>query len=202
MRFSEKTIEINVCAALSAGWGGDVLWFGLTQAEEAAYGFDSWGEVGGRLVFLQFKAPLPSDEPEIRFRASAEQLRPLLALASEQPGTVYYVLPLLPAAAVRLPAGALLENVWFLDIALLSGLEDEKATEHWIDPEPPLAFIRSKERRVPLASATAVAAADPRRLGVAWPEDPRSGEEIRRLARAALREGAIAAHVGGRSAEA
>jgi hypothetical protein len=55
MRLSEKTLEINLCAQLSQVLGG-VIWFGLTQRQEAQAGFDVCTRLGGRLLILQFKA--------------------------------------------------------------------------------------------------------------------------------------------------
>ena len=40
MRIAEKTIELNFCAQLTARCRG-LLWFGLTQKQEAAAGFDA-----------------------------------------------------------------------------------------------------------------------------------------------------------------
>ena len=60
MRIPEKTIGINFCAQLSselrATQGVNVLWFGLTQAQERTAGFDACTKIGGRLFQFQFKA--------------------------------------------------------------------------------------------------------------------------------------------------
>ena len=56
MRVSEKTIELNFCAQFAARYGEPVLWFGLTQKQEARLGFDAWTRMGGRLLVFQFKA--------------------------------------------------------------------------------------------------------------------------------------------------
>lgn len=58
MRISEKTIEINYCAELTAWlWPqGRTVWFGLTQEQEARAGFDVCARINSRLFILQFKA--------------------------------------------------------------------------------------------------------------------------------------------------
>lgn len=40
MRLSEKTLEINFCSQGSVALALPVFWFGLTQRQEAAWGFD------------------------------------------------------------------------------------------------------------------------------------------------------------------
>ena len=56
MRLSEKTIELNFCGQFSRNAKSAVLWFGLTQKQEARAGFDAFTRIGGRLLILQFKA--------------------------------------------------------------------------------------------------------------------------------------------------
>lgn len=51
-RLSEKTIEINYCSQLSGVFGGQLLFFGLTQLQEARMGFDAMTSVGGVMLLL------------------------------------------------------------------------------------------------------------------------------------------------------
>lgn len=58
MRLSEKTLELNICAQATKYVGAqtNLLWFGLTQKQEACAGFDACTRLGGRLLVFQFKA--------------------------------------------------------------------------------------------------------------------------------------------------
>lgn len=58
MKLSEKTLELNICAQASRLLGAKkkILWFGLTQKQEAKAGFDACTKLGGRLLIFQFKA--------------------------------------------------------------------------------------------------------------------------------------------------
>ena len=56
MRLSEKTLEINFCAQFSAVCHHTILWYGLTQGEEAALGFDVATQLGGTSLLFQVKA--------------------------------------------------------------------------------------------------------------------------------------------------
>ena len=56
MRLSEKTIELTFCSQYGRSCGFDMIWFGLTQKQEARAGFDACTRLGGRLILLQFKA--------------------------------------------------------------------------------------------------------------------------------------------------
>src|SRR5437868_9780797 len=84
MRLSEKTIELNYCAQATeifSSLGRSVIWFGLTQKQEAQAGFDAATRIGGRLLLLQFKAsshnvmiPGPLGGLARRFRAKHDQM--------------------------------------------------------------------------------------------------------------------------------
>ena len=93
MRIAEKTIELNFCAQLNSTAKQHLIWFGLTQRQEAQLGFDACTSIGGRLLILQFKASnyrLKSGHR--RFYASHAQMMLLKKLA-KRPRSVFYVLP-------------------------------------------------------------------------------------------------------------
>src|SRR5215218_1498773 len=94
MRLSEKTIELNYCAQLNESLGRRILWFGLTQRQEARAGYDAYAQVGGQLIALQFKAStyvLRSGAR--RFHAPHHQLDALRRLGLKRQNSVFYVFP-------------------------------------------------------------------------------------------------------------
>jgi hypothetical protein len=94
MRLAEKTIELNFCAQLGAALHQQILWFGLTQKQEARAGYDAYARLGGRLLALQFKASnhlLLSGER--RFHAQHHQLLALRTLGQRRSRSVFYVFP-------------------------------------------------------------------------------------------------------------
>jgi hypothetical protein len=94
MRLAEKTIELNYCAQLNERLGRRVIWFGLTQRQEARAGYDAYAQLGGQLVALQFKASnhvLLSGAR--RFHAPHHQLAALRDLGRRRPNSVFYVFP-------------------------------------------------------------------------------------------------------------
>jgi len=50
VRLSEKTLELNFCAQFSAKAQKRLLWFGLTQKQEAKWGFDAAVKLGARRI--------------------------------------------------------------------------------------------------------------------------------------------------------
>jgi hypothetical protein len=95
MRISEKTIELNFCAELYAQVRPvqRIVWFGLTQAQEAKAGFDTCAKIEATLFIFQFKASNKITKNSARrFKASHDQLLKLQQLAGGRRG-VYYVFP-------------------------------------------------------------------------------------------------------------
>jgi hypothetical protein len=76
-RLAEKSIELNFCAQLNARVGRRLLWFGLTQKQEARMGFDACTRLRGRLLIFQFKASNFSVKGGRRFYAHHEQMENL-----------------------------------------------------------------------------------------------------------------------------
>jgi hypothetical protein len=56
MRLSEKTLELNICAQISSLWHGDVIWFGLTQKQEASLTSRSKSALAVFVLFYFFTA--------------------------------------------------------------------------------------------------------------------------------------------------
>lgn len=91
MRLSEKTLELNICAQMHSVVSPHtrLLWFGLTQRQEARWGFDACTRLGGRL--LQFKASNRMlRNGARRFQLSHRQLTALQRLAGSYVRTVFY----------------------------------------------------------------------------------------------------------------
>src|ERR1700686_3423585 len=79
MKLAEKTLELTLCHQLGAtlfpwpAWPAphgvpQPIWFGLTQKQEAAAGFDAVTRLhGDRLLLLQFKAGRKLKNGSVRF---------------------------------------------------------------------------------------------------------------------------------------
>src|SRR5262245_19171201 len=96
MRVAEKTIELNFCAqASSAIFGKRAIWFGLTQKQEAKYGFDACTKAAGRLFIFQFKASntMQKSTKARRFLASHAQMQKLQKQCKRK-RSVFYVFPM------------------------------------------------------------------------------------------------------------
>lgn len=120
MRISEKTIELNFCAQVTASAATPMFWFGLTQKQEAAAGFDAAMKMGGRLLLFQFKA---SDHvlksTDRRFHLNHDQLAALQTRATKHPRSVFYAFPLIGNTIELSKSPSLLANVGLLDVATL-----------------------------------------------------------------------------------
>jgi len=47
MPISEKTLELNICAGISKRFSQKIIWFGLTQKQEAKAGWDACIRMNG-----------------------------------------------------------------------------------------------------------------------------------------------------------
>lgn len=122
MRFSEKTLELNICAQVSGhvAHAQRLLWFGLTQKQEARAGFDACTRLGGRLFIFQFKASnrvLKTGERV--FKAPHDQMVNLRRCAGRASRSVYYVLPLIGTTIELQRNSDLLSQTYLLDVARL-----------------------------------------------------------------------------------
>lgn len=55
-KLSEKTLDLNLASQLNHRCGGKLLWFGLTQQQEARAGYDIATCIGQALFVVQMKA--------------------------------------------------------------------------------------------------------------------------------------------------
>lgn len=120
MRLSEKTLELNICSQVSryAAPKHRLLWFGLTQRQEARAGFDACIKLRGRLLIFQFKASnrvLKSGER--LFLAHHRQLVALRARSGAHQRSVFYAFPLVGTTAELHKNPDLLSQTWLLDVA-------------------------------------------------------------------------------------
>lgn len=155
MRISEKTVELTFCGEMGSRLSRPVVWFGLTQAQEARAGFDACARLGGQLVLLQFKA---SNRTVYggwarRFVASHDQMS-ALRRRCRQLRSVFYVFSLVGTTAELAASGGLLDHCFFLDVASLpdpvppptkdrgDGLR--KTRIHYVDVRPGQACMHSR----------------------------------------------------------
>lgn len=129
MRISEKTLEVTICAQLSARmqlaaivprgpmWR-QPLWFGLTQRQERQAGFDVATRLGRRVVLLQFKAGRELRDGRIRFAADHAQLENLIRQVWGRRREVLYVLPAVTRTR-SVPRGGewIVDRTWVMDVA-------------------------------------------------------------------------------------
>lgn len=163
MRLSEKTIELNFCAQFTRHCPKPVSWFGLTQRQEAQAGFDACTKLGGRLLIFQFKASnhmLSSGRRQ--FRLNHDQMTKLQARVNGFQRSVFYVFPLLGTTSELHKSRDILDQSWFLDLALLPSImpptkrdgTPRKSRVHYADVAPGIATLHSEPVDVGLLSAT------------------------------------------------
>ncbi|MGB5909060.1 MAG: hypothetical protein WBG87_16740 [Stenotrophomonas maltophilia] len=125
MKLSEKTLELNICAQASRLLGAkhQILWFGLTQKQEAKAGFDACTKLAGRLLIFQFKASnrlLKSNERV--FLAPHDQLDALRNQVKASSRSVFYAFPLVGSTSELKKNPDLLSQTWLVDVASLSSI--------------------------------------------------------------------------------
>lgn len=167
MRVAEKTIELNFCAQFAGQFPSPVIWFGLTQKQEAKLGFDACTKAGGRLFVFQFKASndiLKSGAR--RFRASHLQMTTLQGQCKAK-RSVFYVFPGVGTTAELMKSPDLLSSSWLLDVDSLpkpmpaptkNDGSLRKSESHYVDVLPSLAIIHSEPREARLLAPRDVAA--------------------------------------------
>ena len=127
-RLSEKTLELNFASQLNHACGGKLLWFGLTQAQEAKQGFDIATRIGTGLFIVQMKASahvLQSGERQ--FKAPHEQLENLRKLTVQgggaiSNGCIYYAFPVIGTPTELSSHHNVLTNTWLCDVADIPAL--------------------------------------------------------------------------------
>ena len=157
MRLSEKTIELNVCAQINQNLGRRILWFGLTQAQEAKAGFDAAMQLNGRVLIFQFKASnkIMRRTGARRFYLEHQQLQTLLNRVQGFRRSVFYVFPLIGNTyELNQANGDLYNNTRLLDVSNLPNPFPQPTTNsfpsrlrsnqiHYADVTPPIVTIHS-----------------------------------------------------------
>lgn len=122
-RLSEKTLELNFASQLNHRCGGSLLWFGLTQKQEAECGFDIATRAGSALFIVQMKASshvlkrsgarsfkVPDDQ--------LQQLRKIKVSGAPLPRrSVFYAFPVLGTVGELTAHPDVLANTWLCDVA-------------------------------------------------------------------------------------
>ncbi len=160
MRLSEKTLEINICSQLSNRYSGRLIWFGLTQKQEARAGFDTCTKIGGRLFLFQFKASCHDVRGVRRFHAPNEQMENLQKRCRSR-RSVFYAFPLVGTTLELSRNSDIASQTWLLDVSdipplgppLTRGGTPRKNKRHYIDVSPPTAIIRSDPMEVRIINA-------------------------------------------------
>jgi len=208
MRVSEKSLEINFCSQWARLSSRAVVWFGLTQKQEADWGFDVATRLGGRLIAFQMKAPtrdLAACPHAKQFQLPHHQLSSLQALLTHhrRPRIVFYALPLLRTTAeLQAASGAVLASTMLLDVSAIPSLPapttargtPRKSGVHYLDVWHGGATIHSEPVDVRVSEAVELLRElddQEGQVGVA-PEDSAAQGLVRGLARVMRREGSIA----------
>ena len=167
MRLSEKTLELSICSQLAANLGRRVIWFGLTQRQEARAGFDACTRWGAQILILQFKASthLRDGGATSRFSAPHRQMQALCARARGA-RQVFYVLPHLGTTEELSNNNDLLTQTWLLDASLLAPIQPpttrrgtlRKGGEHHLDLAPPWVTVCSDPVKLGVVSLNSLAA--------------------------------------------
>jgi hypothetical protein len=129
MRVSEKTLELNFASQMNFHFGGKLVWFGLTQLQEAKAGFDIATQIGAGLFIVQMKASNTILKSGTRqFRAPHTQLQNLLKAkltpaAVPIPGqSVFYAFPTIGSLAELTAYPDVFVNTWLCDVMGLGAL--------------------------------------------------------------------------------
>lgn len=182
MRISEKTVELTSCSQLSKQYPGRLIWFWLTQRQEAEAGFDACTKLGGWLLLFQFKASStnlhsrPLGRVCRRFHVPHHQLVALQARVRPH-RRIFYAFPLIGRTAELVQqAGDFVTTTWLLDIANVPALGPPTTRSgtvrnsgiHYVDVIPGLAAIHSDPILTSLVRASDLAdlllAAQPNRV--------------------------------------
>jgi hypothetical protein len=122
-RLSEKTLELNFASQLNHACGGKLLWFGLTQKQEAEQGFDIATRIGKGLFIVQMKASMHVlKSGDRQFKAPHDQLENLRKLTVQggggiPKGCIYYAFPVIGTPVELTTYPDVLANTWLCDVA-------------------------------------------------------------------------------------
>ncbi|MFW6118795.1 MAG: hypothetical protein ACOC7S_00510 [Planctomycetota bacterium] len=166
MRLSEKTIELNFCSQFSRYAKTPVIWFGLTQLQEARAGFDACTKLRGRLLLLQFKASnhILKRSGARRFKLPHGQLQSLQARVNGYRRSVFYVFPDLGNTHEFAHNSDIVRQSWLLDVSGLPSLplptkqngNPRKNRIHYADLRAPIMHIHSELVEAKLTRASEV----------------------------------------------
>lgn len=166
MRFNEKTYELNFCAQASALWAPHfrTLWWGLTQEQEKAWGFDAATKAGRKHFIFQFKTLKRSAKQAqlglLRYVAEHQQMVHLRRRAN-RPGVVFYALPTLDTMGAFVSNPDLIQQTWLLDVhrlpatihsptGIYAKANRRTTPPHVITVTPPTATVRSEPMTAPV----------------------------------------------------
>lgn len=122
-RLSEKTLELNFASQLNHHSGGKLLWFGLTQKQEAQCGFDIATRSGSALFIVQMKASahVMKGSGARKFKVPDDQLQQLRAIkVAGKPlpkQSVFYAFPVIGTVGDLDAHSDVLANTWLCDVA-------------------------------------------------------------------------------------
>lgn len=180
MRVAEKTVELNFCKGFPRVVGHDLLWFGLTQKQEAKAGFDACAKSGSTLLLFQLKASrVVLKDGTRRFSAEHDQMQ-ILRNQVKPNRRVYYVLPVIGTTAEICGGLCFSHCSRYLDVSKLPGTIPSPLAKgksppairknncHYIDMAPSLkkATVHSDPFEVELLGAGDLASTyeDPERI--------------------------------------
>lgn len=158
MRLSEKTLELNFASQMNHHFGGNLIWFGLTQKQEAKAGFDIATNIGTGLFIVQMKASNNLLKSGARqFRVPHDQLQKLLNIKLTPAGvpipnrSVMYAFPTIGSTSELTKNPDVFANTWLCDVMSLGALGPptikvpagyagaapmRKSLEHYVDVTP------------------------------------------------------------------
>ena len=186
MRLAEKTLELTICSQLGFFLGRRMVWFGLTQEQEAVAGFDACTRLGGKLLFLQFKASNKFVRGLRRFHLPHRQFIQLRWRARRRlKRSVYFVLPDIGSTAELAANPDVIGKTWLLnplEVRALGRPMTRAGTVrrngvHYADLTPPTVTIYSKPVEVRLHKI-AEAFIDPVRVSLAKDAFPGGTKEF------------------------
>lgn len=125
VRLSEKTLELNICAQVARAVPHPpvLIWFGLTQKQEARAGFDACTRLNGRLLIFQFKASNRVQRSGERlFQMPHQQFVQLRARVGAATRSIFYAFPLVGTTLELTANPDLLSQTWLMDVATVPAL--------------------------------------------------------------------------------
>ena len=163
MRLSEKTIELNFCAQMTKKATNQIVWFGLTQVQEAKAGFDSCTRLHGRLIIFQFKASnYVLQSGKRRFYLEHEQLDNLQTRIKSYQRSIFYVFPLIGSTLELTRNANVFDQTRLLDVARIPKMQSpttKKSTLrknglHYADVDPYKVILHSDPIEIGLLPAS------------------------------------------------